>query len=223
MTYQDFKAEWNGRRVDYDNVYAYQCVDLILQFLKECGGVSTGVWGNAIDYAQAPTATFSSSVRKINDNTDKQAGDILVFSGLAGNHYGHIAIRDEAVNKMLEQNGMTGNGHGTGRDAIGVYREIPYYRLVATYRLNNFFKAPKPPVFNANVHLPAHVDSWRAYRVGSGLRPSTSDQVAVLAPSRYGGLDYHIEAWVGDYAVVVQTQMFGRVVLWVKNTDAEIN
>lgn len=222
MTYQQFKDEWNGRRVDYDNVYAYQCVDLILEFLKECAGVNTGVWGNAIDYAYRPTQAFLNAVDRVTDGS-KQPGDILVLSGVNGNPYGHIALRDTDVNKMLEQNAATGSGSGTGRDAIGVYRNIPENRLVATYRLKAF-RAPAPTPLSGNgqsVFLPADVQSWRLYRVGSGLRPNTSDQIAVLAPSQFGGLTYKVEAWVGDYAVVITTQMFGRGVIWTKGTEAQ--
>jgi hypothetical protein len=223
MAYQDFKNEWNGRRIDYDNVYGYQCVDLILQFLKECAGVPTGVWGNAIDYANRPTQAFLNAVVRVTDGS-KQPGDILVFSGLAGNPYGHIALRDTDVTKMLEQNGATGQGTGTGRDAVGVYRAIPENRLVAVYRLKAFVSITPAPVSNkATVHLPADVQSWRLYRVGSGLRPNTSDQIAVLAPHQFGGLTYKVEAWIGDYAVVITTQMFGRGVIWVKGTEAQFN
>jgi hypothetical protein len=46
---------------------------------------------------------------------------------------------------------------------------------------------------------------------------------ARLAPYQFPpGLTYKIEAWVGDYAVVIQTQMFGRGTIWVKNTEAVI-
>lgn len=223
--YDSFKSEWNGRRVDYDNVYAFQCVDLILQFMKECAGVAGGIWGNAIDYANRPTQAFINATDRVTDGS-KKPGDIIVLSGLAGNPFGHIGMRDDDVNKFLEQNGATGGGTGTGRDAIGVYRAVPENRVVATYRLKALEPASPPPISGGNkatVHLPADVQSWRLYSVGSGLRPNTSDQIAVLAPSQFGGLDYKIEAWVGDYAVVITTQMFGRGVIWVKDTEAQFN
>lgn len=225
MNYIDFKNEWNGHRVDYDNVYAYQCVDLILEFMKECAGIASGIWGNAIDYANRPTQAFINATDRVTDGS-KQPGDIVVLRGINGNPYGHIGLRDDDPNRMLEQNGATGGGSGTGRDAIGVYRNVPEDRLVAAYRLKAFgggSPAPIPGGNGATVHLPGSVQSWRLYRVGSGLRPNTSDQIATLAPAQFGGLDYHIEAWVGDYAVVIQTQMFGRGTIWVKGTDAVIN
>lgn len=219
MTYQQFKSEWQGRRVDYDHVYAYQCVDLILQWCA-ANGIPSGVWGNAIDYANAPTTTFSNDTSRI-DYSSRKAGDIVVLRGINGNPYGHIGIVDDDVNKFLEQNGV-GGGTGTGRDAIGVYRNIPTDRVVAVFRLKAQ-DIPAPAPKRGEVFLPSSVQSWRLYRVGSYLRPNTSDQIAVLAPAQFPpGLTYKIEAWVGDYAVVIQTQMFGRGVIWVKGTEAQI-
>lgn len=224
MTYQDFKNEWNGRRVDYDHVYAYQCVDLILEYVKECYGLASGVWGNAIDYWNKPTPTLLTKFEKV-QGTQAQQGDIVVLNGLAGNPYGHIGICDHQDNSgiwILEQNAM-GDATGTGRSAIGVYRAIPLSRLAGLLRAKSDVIAPPTPApARQTVFLPADVRSWRLYRVGSGLRPNTSDQIAVLAPSQFGGLTYKVEAWVGDYAVVIQTQMFGRGVIWVKGTEAII-
>lgn len=220
--YQAFKNEWTGRRVDYDNVYLYQCVDLILQYCKEVAGVGSGIWGNAIDYANRPSPSF---VAKFDRVGDYQQGDIVVLYGLAGNPYGHIGILESFTGstiKLLEQNGA-GSGSGTGRDAIGIYRDIPKSRVAAIWRLKAVAPPPPPPApARQTVFLPGWVQSWRLYRVGSGLRPNTTDQIATLAPSQFGGLTYKVEGWVGDYAVIIQTQMFGRGVIWVKGTDAVI-
>lgn len=218
--YSGFKNEWNGRRVDYDHVYAFQCVDPILQWCAY-NGIPNGVWGNAIDYANAPTVMFSNNFTRVTDGS-KQPGDIIVLRGMPGNPYGHIGLRDNDLDKFLEQNGV-GTGTGTGRDAIGVYRNIPYDRVVAVYRLKAPVPPPQPPPARSEVFLPSSVQSWRLYRVGSYLRPNTTDQIATLAPAQFPpGLTYKIEAWVGDYAVVIQTQMFGRGVIWVKGTEAVI-
>lgn len=225
MTYAQFKQEWSGRRVDFDNVYSYQCVDLILQYVKECYGLSTGVWGNAIDYWRKPTATLLTKFTPI-QGTDCKQGDIVVLNGLAGNPYGHIGIADSQTAttvRLLEQN-KSGSATGTGGDAIGVHRDIPKSRIAGVLRAKApAVPAPKPPAARSTVFLPSSVRSWAAYRVGSGLRKGTSDQVATLAPYKYPpGLTYKIEAWVGDYAVVVTTQMFGRVTLWIRGTEAQI-
>ena len=219
--YQSFKNEWNGRRIDYDHVYAFQCVDLILQYCKEVVGVGSGIWGNAIDYANRPSPLF---VQKFTRVGDYQVGDVVVLYGLSGNPYGHIGILDafDATSiRLLEQNGA-GGGDGLGRNAIGVYRNIPKSRVAAIWRPNGTQAPPPPAPARQTVFLPGWVQSWRLYRVGSGLRPNTTDQIATLAPAQFGGLTYKVEGWVGDYAVVIQTQMFGRGVIWVKGTDAVI-
>lgn len=225
MTYQEFKNEWNGRRIDYDHVYAYQCVDLILQYVKECYGLASGVWGNAIDYWNRPSPSLLTEFDLVAGHDAKQ-GDIVVLYGLSGNPYGHIGICDHVDGSgiwLLEQN-ATGSADGLGKSAIGVYRAIPFSRVAGLLRAKYVAPPPPPPApARSTVTLPAWVRSWRLYRVGSGLRPNTTDQIATLAPSQFGGITYKIVSWVGDYAVVVDTQMFGRGVLWVKGTDAIIS
>lgn len=222
--YNSFKAEWMGRRIDYDHIYGYQCVDLILEYLKEVCNIASGVWGNAIDYANSPTPTFLQHFDKMIAPIYLK-GDIVVLNGLPGNPFGHIGLfdhQDDTGIYLLEQN-MTGSGDGLGRSAIGVYRSISTSRIACVWRYKG--TAPPPPPAapaRSTVTLPASAQTWRLYRVGSGLRPDTTDQIAVLAPHQFGGLTYKIEAWVGDYAVVIQTQMFGRGVIWVKGTEAQI-
>lgn len=223
MNYQQFKSEWLGGRVDYDHVYAYQCVDLILEYIKECYGIPSGVWGNAIDYWNSPTPILLTKFDKI-ATTQCKEGDIVVLYGLPGNPYGHIGILDHQDASgvwLLEQN-ATGSSDGLGKSAIGVYRAIPTSRIAGVLRPKaapvNQPAAPRQQY----VYLPADVQSWRLYRVGSYLRPGTSDEIAHLAPAAFGGLTYRIVNWVGDYAVVIDTQMFGRGTIWIKGTEALI-
>lgn len=224
MGYLDFKQRWNGRRIDYDNVYAYQCVDLILIYLKEEYALATGVWGNAIDYWNRPSPALLGKFSPI-QGTQAQQGDILVLYGTANNPYGHIGIvdRQDATGIWILEQNMTGSADGLGRSAIGVYRAIPLSRVAGILRPKvPSTPQPAPPPARATVFLPGTVQSWRLYKVGSLLRPNTTDQIAVLAPAQYGGLTYKIEAWVGDYAVVITTQMFGRGTIWIKGTEAVI-
>lgn len=224
MNYEQFKAAWMNRRVDYDNVYLYQCVDLILQYVKDCFGISVGVWGNAIDYWNRPSAPLLTRFNLLG-TTDCQKGDIVVLWGQSGNPYGHIGICDSqtaSTVRLLEQNAV-GGGDGLGRNAIGIFRDIPKSRIAGILRPKAPVSPPPAPApARQTVTLPAWAQSWRLYRVGSYLRPNTSDQIATLAPAAFGGLTYKVEGWVGDYAVIIQTQMFGRGVIWIKNTDAII-
>lgn len=226
MSYTSFRNEWSGRRIDYDHVYSYQCVDLILQYAKQEYGLASGVWGNAIDYWTHPTPVLLTKFDKVS-GTDCKQGDVVVLYGLSGNPYGHIGICDSqtaSTVRLLEQNGA-GSGTGTGKDAIGVYRDIPKSRIAGILRPKAAaVPQPTPPPARSTVFLPSSVRSWRLYYVGSGLRPNTTDQKAVLAPYQFPpGLTYKIVSWVGNYAVVIDTQMYGRGVIWVKDTDAAIS
>lgn len=130
MSFDKFINTWLGKRIDYDHVFAYQCVDLILQYLKDVHGISSGVSGNAIDYWTKPSPRLLQDFEK--KTGTPQRGDIVILNGLPGNPYGHIGV---AVNSttMLEQNGATGNGSGTGGDAIR-YRTIPTSRVAGLLR-----------------------------------------------------------------------------------------
>lgn len=130
MSLNDFVNKWLGNRTDYDHVYAYQCVDLILQYVADCYGITSGVWGNAIDYWTNPTARLLQSFDKVQGAI--QGGDIVVLNGLPGNPYGHIMVAINGVT-AIEQNGQTGDGSGTGGDAIR-YRTIPTNRVAGLLR-----------------------------------------------------------------------------------------
>ena len=142
MSYLSFKNKWAGKRVDYDRIYGYQCVDLIKQYAHEEYGLKAGAWGNAIDYWYNTHADLYKKFSRVSTKAAKK-GDIVIFKGVNGNPYGHIGIADENAGrvyvKTLEQNGSTGNGSGTGRDAIRV-RSIPKWRIVGVLRP----KAAKP-------------------------------------------------------------------------------
>jgi len=96
MNYQQFKAAYTGRRVDYDHVYAYQCVDLILQYIKDCYGIANGVWGNAIDYWNRPSSRLLTKF-SIVSGSNAQQGDIVILYGNSGNPYGHIGICESSI------------------------------------------------------------------------------------------------------------------------------
>lgn len=221
------------RRIDYDHVYKYQCVDWILEVLYEVDGIGSGVWGNAIDYWNKPTATLQLHFDPVY-GSDAVKGDLVVLKtrGYNGDPKndpgdGHVGWATGNINgtqlEISEQNGSTGNGEGLGGDAIRT-RWVDRSRVAGMWRRKVAVApaAPGPtPAAGTLVHLPASVASWAAYRRGSGLRKGTSDQVGTLAPSKFGGLTYPVEGWVGDYGVNITTQTYGQVTIWVKGTSAE--
>lgn len=146
MDFNSFKNEWLGRRVDYDHVFNYQCVDLIQEYVAECYGITSGVSGNAIDYWNNPSASLLSKFHKDQTSAADQS-DIVVFNGLPGNPYGHIGIATGNINatdvEVLEQNGATGDGSGTGSDAIRV-RYISRDRVAGILRPNAVVPVASP-------------------------------------------------------------------------------
>lgn len=120
----NFKDRWIGKRVDVDNFPAgeiYQCVDLIKRYMQELYKIPNGAYGNAIDYWRNTAGVVNMHFDKITDQQPK-AGDIAVLNGNAGNSLGHIGIATGRVQgssfEILEQNGSTARGQGTGNDAI---------------------------------------------------------------------------------------------------------
>lgn len=131
MSVQSFANRWLGKKTDYDKVYEYQCVDLILQYLHEEQGISSGVWGNAIDYWNKPNTTLLKYYSKVKTAKIK-TGDIVILGPTRTNKFGHIGIAVDGV-KMLEQNGYSGDGDGANGDEIR-YRVVPLDRVVGVLR-----------------------------------------------------------------------------------------
>lgn len=233
MDFNQFRSEWTGKRIDWDRVYAFQCVDLILQYIYQCYGINSGVWGNAIDYWTKPSGPLLGKFYKVH-SSDAQMGDIVIFKTYGRDDYqgdGHIGIATGGLNatevEVLEQNGA-GSSTGTGRDAITT-RWIRRGRVAGLLRPIQVAKAPAPaptpePLAAASgdqVHLPGHVQTWAAYRPFSTYVKGSPDHIATLRPAEYGGLTYDIKGYHGG-TVHIDTQMFGRVAIWVQNTDAVI-
>lgn len=234
MDFTQFKNKWLGHVVDYDRVYKFQCVDLILQYIYECYGINRDVSGNAIDYwTKTGVNGFNQALlNKFNKipNTEVQQGDIVVLNGLPGNPYGHIGIATGNINatevEILEQNGQDGSGNGLGGNVIRT-RYIARNRVAGLLRPQVLASVPAPAsapatglTSNDNVFLPATVASWAVYKTDSQLRKGTADQIGNLAPAKFGGLLYKIVSWIGDHAVVINTESFGQVAIWVKGTSA---
>jgi hypothetical protein len=127
-----FIKHWLGKRVDYDKVFLYQCVDLILQYISEVYGIHSGVSGNAIDYWTNTSPALFKAFFKMPTNTPPQRGDIVVYKPTIGNKYGHILV---AVNGQtaLEQNGYSGDGDGEGGDEVR-YASINLGRIAGILR-----------------------------------------------------------------------------------------
>lgn len=95
MTFNEFYQGVNGKSLDYDGLYGYQCVDLVKVYLDWCFGIKAGAWGNAKDYwNNLNKANMSDYFYKVPNTRDLvvQRGDIVVWGAMSGNPYGHVAI-----------------------------------------------------------------------------------------------------------------------------------
>ncbi|MBB1557751.1 MAG: CHAP domain-containing protein [candidate division SR1 bacterium] len=126
----NFKGTWLGKRIDYDGVYDFQCVDLAKLYLERLGFGKIGKLGNAKQVPQADL--FNTGREKIVGTDNLMQGDIIVRTR---DKYGHIAIVDRIVDGkvfVLEQNGSGKNsGSGTGPNAIRVQPyKLSFYDFV---------------------------------------------------------------------------------------------
>lgn len=165
MSLDQFVRKWLGGRTDYDHVYAYQCVDLILQYLADCYGITSGVWGNAIDYWTKPTARLLQDFEKVTG--PQRGGDIVILNPTKTNPYGHIMI---AINgtTCIEQNGYSGDGDGLNGDEVR-YRATPTDRVAGILRP----KKGNDDVITQNDLGPvrivmSEVEGWNGHEIHSG-------------------------------------------------------
>lgn len=166
MSYTQFRNKWIGKRIDYDRIYGYQCVDLIKQYAHEVYGLKAGAWGNAIDYWYSTHKDLYKKFTRVSTKSARK-GDIVIFKGINGNPYGHIGIADRNAGRWtvatLEQNGSSGNGSGRGRDAIRV-RKITKSRIVGVLRPRTAKPVLKMPRIGSRIQLqPKDIrTTWRA-------------------------------------------------------------
>lgn len=90
MTLDEFRAKYLGKRVEFDGVYEYQCVDLTKMYSKEVIGTPQ-LMGNAIDYVNNPLPDYYEY------HTNHlwyipPRGSIAVWNGNVGGGFGHAAI-----------------------------------------------------------------------------------------------------------------------------------
>lgn len=108
-TPDQFFGEWDGKGIDFDGFYGFQCVDLYQQYNKECVGGAV-LHGNAVDfwnnfdhshYYQIPNTPTNAPIK----------GDVVIWSQGVGVN-GHIAVaKDGNTNSFtsFDQNWPVGS------------------------------------------------------------------------------------------------------------------
>lgn len=108
MTLKRFVVTYNGKKVDWDKAYGYQCVDLFRQYCND-----------VLNVKQVPPVTGAKDI--INSPGDLKVskgayapGDVLIYDGTPSNPYGHVCILvsllDSDTFVVFEQNGFEQTG-----------------------------------------------------------------------------------------------------------------
>lgn len=91
MTTDEFIAKYNGKGIDYDGYYGYQCMDLYQQYTKEVVGAprvaapaAANVW---LSYPQDHYQRIANSPTNF-----PQKGDVVIWKKAANLPFGHIAV-----------------------------------------------------------------------------------------------------------------------------------
>lgn len=100
MTYKEFIAKYQGKKLDYDGAYGAQCVDLFRYFCKEVLEISQpkGVAGAKDFWTNYPTdPNLYNNFDRITNTPDfvPQPGDVWIWTAQYGK-YGHVAIESYA-------------------------------------------------------------------------------------------------------------------------------
>jgi len=150
MTLNEFMGKWNGRGIDYDGAYGYQCMDLYLQYQKEVLGVQP----KGAAYAGLLWDNYDSNVFTKIPNTltfVPQAGDVCIWTG----GYGHVAIATGSGNiwafHSFDQNYPLGSlPHVQGHNYFGGFRGVLRPK-VGTITTPPPAPAPAPQTFTVRV------------------------------------------------------------------------
>lgn len=118
MKLDEFLTKYAGKKVDFDNTYGAQCVDLFRQYCKDVlniphtGSVdpdgAQGIWKN---YDKLPLE--QKYFERVDAGYMPMIGDVAVWNGTMSNEYGHVAIvLGYSFGDILvfEQNGFTQKG-----------------------------------------------------------------------------------------------------------------
>ena len=93
MNFDEFVKTYKGKKVEYDKVSYYQCVDLVKMYVDKVLNLHFGAYGNAKDYyySYKIIPTLCNNFTKIANTPTfiPQKGDIVVWNN---GKNGHIAI-----------------------------------------------------------------------------------------------------------------------------------
>lgn len=92
MTVDEFVNKYNGKKIDFDNFYGGQCVDLYRQYVAEVFGFpqSPGV-GGATEIWDTASPQYYDFIKNTPDGIPTK-GDIVIWNRRVGGGFGHVAV-----------------------------------------------------------------------------------------------------------------------------------
>lgn len=128
MTVDEYKDKWLWDKIDYDDWFGYQCVDLARHFADKVHWKKIGYfWGSAINWWNSwrPFAWFPYIRVRYVKWMYPPRWAIIFFDKTTANPYWHVAIAGESTSDVLfimEQNGGKWSGSWEWVDAIRIAR-----------------------------------------------------------------------------------------------------
>lgn len=116
MTLADFINKYNGKKVDFDNAFGAQCVDLFRQYCREVLEIPhTGAVEGAKDlFLKYYKMEGERKYFSIHSSGLFAFGDVAIWDGNEINKYGHVALFLAEVDRdnilVFEQNGLKQDG-----------------------------------------------------------------------------------------------------------------
>lgn len=122
MTLEQFVEKYNGKKIDYDEHYGAQCVDVFRQYCEDVLAIphTGGVVGAAELYTKYDTMPLEQKYFKrvpYKVGMFPEAGDVVIFAPTKSNKYGHVAIVLDASSEeiaVFEQDGFKQDGAHVG-------------------------------------------------------------------------------------------------------------
>lgn len=186
-----------------------------------------------IDYATIMTAHDDTMDAKIGQivRQGNQLGN-MGNKGLSSGIHCHIQISQGNNTKWYKKSSWTYNGRVY--DIYGFENEYDLddcYFIDDTNILNGMggnWKKTTDIKVNSNedsnkiyANLPPSINKWAVYKIDS--QPIKKNAIAFLNPQKFGGLSYHVKEFRdGGSTGVIETNDFGRVKIYLKDTVANI-
>ena len=90
MNTDEFFQKYNGKGIDFDGYYGFQCMDLYQQYNKDVVG-GPPIPANAYQVWDTFPRDFYNRIDNQPDNFP-QKGDVVIWNKNVGGGYGHIAV-----------------------------------------------------------------------------------------------------------------------------------